>query len=48
MSTRAGRVVYLDDIMQKIVDLSYQKLDSDSDEGKIGRQILPLLKKRTS
>ncbi len=34
MSTRAGRVVYLDDIMQKIVDLSYQKLESESDEGK--------------
>tara|TARA_B100002051_G_scaffold159304_1_gene150630 strand:- start:2916 stop:4529 length:1614 start_codon:yes stop_codon:yes gene_type:complete len=33
MSTRAGRVVYLDDIMQKIVDLSYQKLDSDFNEG---------------
>ena len=45
MSTRAGRVVYLDDIMQKIVDLSYQKLDSDSDEGKNWKADTPISEK---
>jgi len=33
MSTRTGRVVYLDDIMDKIVDLSNKKLNSNSSDG---------------
>ena len=40
MSTRAGRVVYLDDIMQQITDLAKEKLgELDVDKEKLAKQI---------
>ncbi len=39
MSTRAGRVVYLDDIMQQITDLAMQKLGEIEDKEKLAKQI---------
>ena len=39
MSTRAGRVVYLDDIMQQITDLAMEKLGEIEDKEKLSKQI---------
>tara|TARA_Y100000588_G_C13608694_1_gene650259 strand:- start:44 stop:607 length:564 start_codon:yes stop_codon:yes gene_type:complete len=39
MSTRAGRVVYLDDIMHQITDLANEKLREIEDKEKIAKQI---------